>query len=98
MSLSEATSIEGIYVLQDSDSSVCDEKFKILALSDTDSSSEVVVFDSKLVKAATVAGDLASLCDEKLSEQRYLKLRRRRTLSVGLTDEISSDVRILRER
>lgn len=61
------------------------------------SSGETVTFDSKMVKTSTVVG-LTTTWGGRRSQPELGRMRRARSWSGGIQDDVSSEIRILRER
>lgn len=59
---------------------------------------ETIVFDSKMMKTSTQSGDLAATWGGRRSLPDSGRLRRTRSWSAGPPDDVSSEIRILRER
>lgn len=59
---------------------------------------ETIVFDSKMMKTSTHSGDLAATWGGRRSQPDSGRLRRTRSWSAGPNDDVSSEIRILRER
>lgn len=91
-------------LLEERKEDASEKKFKIGSSSTSDlerTSSDGIVFDPNLMKTSTAAGDLASTWGGRLSypESSTLGRRRRaRSWSGGHPDDVSSEIRILRER
>lgn len=59
---------------------------------------ETIVFDNKMMKTSTQSGDLAATWGGRRSLPDSRRLRRTRSWSAGPPDDLSSEIRILRER
>ncbi|VVC87951.1 unnamed protein product [Leptidea sinapis] len=62
------------------------------------SSSETIVFDSKLIKTSTQVDDFAATWGGRSSLPDSGRLRRAQSWSAGPPDDVTSEIRILRER
>lgn len=65
---------------------------------DSRDSVETIVFDSKMMKTSTQSGDLAATWGGRRSLPDSGRLRRTRSWSAVPNDDVSSEIRILRER
>lgn len=62
------------------------------------SSEDTIVFDTKMMKTSTLAEDLAATWGGRRSAPDSGRLRRAQSWSGGPPDDVSSEIRILRER
>ncbi|KAG7304378.1 hypothetical protein JYU34_011318 [Plutella xylostella] len=88
---------ENTRLLDDDDSGM----FKVGSSSESGSnvsSEDTIVFDTKMMKTSTLAEDLAATWGGRRSAPDSGRLRRAQSWSGGPPDDVSSEIRILRER